>query len=361
MCEQCKQQRINQEFESVLHPEYESAFNQEMEWSNYFSKIKNFTSPFFNWIGGSSSKPSAGYAKPSVKNPKTTGNYQQPLTETQLVKNAIAAGDRNENSLTDKVFFKRHPELGGKPLYTSQPNFSALSSEWLSIRNNIVRPALQSPSASPIGSSPAPGYSGGGGTGKTSLQSILNALAKKSYVIYSKPYQLNIVGVRAPYTQSNSFDDSINVFYKDSFGNWQFKSNSATTDPGTFYLNKPIHDSGTAIVVPGQYINSHQIGLHRSSYTALVQRGPLKIILDANRDNILDFDSRNVITGSSFGINIHKAGTDSTDSKVDNFSAGCQVFARTADFDAFISLCQQHSQLYGNNFTYTLLEEKDLK
>lgn len=357
MCEQCKQQRISQEFEAVLHPEYESAFNQEMEWGSFFSNVKNLASPFFNWIGGSSSKPSAGYAKPPTKKPKPTGNYQQPLTETQLVKNAIAGGDRNENSLTDKVFFKRHPELGGKPLYTSQPNFNALSSEWLSIRNNIVRPLLQMPSTSPISSPPAPGYSGGGGTGKTNLQNILNALTKKSYVIYSKPYQLNIVGVRAANAQANSFDDSINVFYKDNFGNWQFKSNPATTDPGTYYLNNPMNVSGTAIVVPGQYINSHKIGLHRSSYTALVQQGPLKIIRDTNKDNKLDFNSGNIVTGV-YGINIHKAGSNS--SQVDQWSAGCQVFARSADFDAFISLCQQHSQLYGNNFTYTLLEEKDL-
>jgi hypothetical protein len=338
--------------------EYESSVYPELEWGDYFSKIKNFTSPLFNWLGGSSSKPSGGYTKPSVKKPKPTGSYQQPQTETQIVKNAIAAGDRNENSLTDKVFFRRNPELGGKPLYTSQPNFNALSSEWLTIRNNIVRPILQNPSSPPVSSPPAPGYSGGG-SGKINLQNILNALAKKGYVVYSKPYQLNIVGVRAANAQANSFDDSINVFYKDNFGNWQFKSNPATTDPGTYYLNHPeeMNSSGTAIILPGQYPNSHKIGLHRGSYTALVQQGPMKIVRDANRDNVIDINPANAITGT-YGLNIHKAGSNST--TVDRWSAGCQVFARSADFDAFISLCQQHSQLYGNNFTYTLLEEKDL-
>ena len=40
-------------------------------------------------------------------------------------------------------------------------------------------------------------------------------MRKNDYVIYDKPYQLNIVGVRNAETQPNKFDDSIFVFYKD--------------------------------------------------------------------------------------------------------------------------------------------------
>jgi hypothetical protein len=36
------------------------------------------------------------------------------------------------------------------------------------------------------------------------------------------------------------------------------------------------------------------------------------------------------------------------------------VFANSSDFAQFIEWCQRHSQMYGNNFTYTLLEEVDL-
>ena len=42
------------------------------------------------------------------------------------------------------------------------------------------------------------------------------------------------------------------------------------------------------------------------------------------------------------------------------YSAGCQVFADPKDFAKFIELCKKQSTLYGNSFTYTLLDEKDL-
>jgi hypothetical protein len=353
MCSNCNQKNILRSYHRVQRPNNETLY-PEMEWSSYFTAAKKYASPFFNWLGGSAQKPATGYTKPVIKYPASPSNYQQPVSETQLVKNAIAKGEQNENALTDMLFFKRHPELGDKPLYTSQPNFSSLSSEWLSIRNNIVRPALQMPTASPVITNPVPGA---GGKGKINLQNILNALTKKRYVIYTNPSQLNIVGVRANTAQPNSFDDTINVFYKDNNGNWQFKSYPATTDPGTYYLNNPMNVNGTAIVIPGQYIYSHKIGLHKGEYTALVQQGIIKVTRDFNKDNKLDFRTGKEENGV-FGINIHKAGSSST--VVDRWSAGCQVFANSADFAAFISLCQQHSNIYGNNFTYTLLEEGDV-
>lgn len=350
-CNRCRHRGINSEAEYSLHPEYETIDSRQGEWSSYLSQAKNYISPFFSWLGGS--QP----ASPAVKAPApSTGTTVKPVSESQYVSSLVAAGNRSENSLTDAVVYRRHPELGGRPISNSMSNYSVLVNEWVTIRNTVVRPVLGTPATStpPTGSSSSSGYTG---PAKASLQKILNAMQRKGYVIYTKPYQLNIVGVRSSNAQANSFDDSINVFYKDNFGNWQYSSNPATTDPGTYYLNNPMNVDGTAIVVPGQYINSHQIGLHRSSYTALVQQGPLKVIRDTNKDNTLDFGSSNVITGV-YGINIHKAGSSST--SVDKWSAGCQVFARSSDFDAFIRLCQQHSSLYGNNFTYTLLEERDL-
>ena len=58
-----------------------------------------------------------------------------------------------------------------------------------------------------------------------------------------------------------------------------------------------------------------------------------------------------------YGINIHKSGQDST--WVENWSAGCQVFKRVKDFDAFMKICKKAKTIHGNKFTYTLLESKD--
>lgn len=195
--------------------------------------------------------------------------------------------------------------------------------------------------------------------GKLTLSSIQRALVRKGYVMFSRPYELNIVGVRSETAEPNRFDDSINVFFKGDSGKWTFESYPSTSDPGTLYLLEPLLVKGTAIVVPGQYLDSHQIGIHNRSYTALVQRGPITVVRDANLDNRLDFAAGVAETGL-FGINIHRASQSGTTGSVGAYSAGCQVFASADDFARFMTWCQRHGELYGNSFTYTLLEERDL-
>ena len=63
-----------------------------------------------------------------------------------------------------------------------------------------------------------------------------------------------------------------------------------------------------------------------------------------------------------FGINIHRAtkyeGRKST--QIDKWSAGCQVIADNDDWHAFLDICQSAREIWGNSFTYTLLESKDI-
>ena len=186
-------------------------------------------------------------------------------------------------------------------------------------------------------------------------------MEEKGYVFFEgrKPYDLNIVGVRSFNMRANKFDDSINVFYKNTKKDWEVRVYKATTDPGTYYLEHPMKVTGTAIMVPGQYRSSHKIGTHKT-YEALVQRGknPIKIYRDSNKDEILDMSSDTVIEGW-YGINIHKAGSNST--IVHKWSAGCQVFKTSSDFKDFMTLVNRAAKYWGPTFTYTLLEEKDFE
>ncbi len=188
------------------------------------------------------------------------------------------------------------------------------------------------------------------------IQTLLN---RSNYKIYTRPFELNIVGVRADSIKPNAFDDSINVFYKTNDGKWQLHRFPATTDPGTYWLKNMMNSKGTAIVKEGQYIGSHGIGMHRGKYLALTQKRPLTVIRDYNRDAVLDFMNGKQETGI-FGINIHHASAWGTTSNVDKYSAGCQVFANINDFNLFMQLAQRHKQLYENDFTYTLVDERAL-
>lgn len=187
------------------------------------------------------------------------------------------------------------------------------------------------------------------------LELTIAALVAKGFKVFTRPYELNILGVRNNSSVPNVFDDTINVLYKDDAGRWQDHSYRVTTDPGLYWLTNPLNVDGTAILKTGQYLNSHMIGLHRGKYTALVQRGPVTVIRDANRDKTVDFSGKED-TGL-FGINIHRAMEQGTTTSVDRFSAGCQVFANANDFSAFLALCEKHKQLYGNLFSYTLVNQ----
>lgn len=173
----------------------------------------------------------------------------------------------------------------------------------------------------------------------------------------NKSYDVNIVGVRnnAPGVAdkvTNVFDDYITVSFKDTSGNWQFYCWNATTDPGKKGVQQFHNKKGVARLVPGQYRGVWAIDKHQGKYEALCQRlGDVTVWRDANKD--LVFDEKVKDTGM-FGINIHKAGMDST--WVENWSEGCQVFKRVKDFNEFMSICKKASKIHGNKFSYTLLE-----
>lgn len=53
---------------------------------------------------------------------------------------ALAAGNRNVNELTNRVFHARHPELGGRIIRADEEAFSR---EWVDIRDLLVRPLVE--------------------------------------------------------------------------------------------------------------------------------------------------------------------------------------------------------------------------
>jgi hypothetical protein len=187
------------------------------------------------------------------------------------------------------------------------------------------------------------------------LSRIKQMFKDKGYVLYTKPYQLNIVGLRSVDTNANRFDDEIHVFYKLPDGKWGYHIYQATTDPGTYWLNNPSYPEGTAILTQGQNVNAYAIGKHKGLYTALVQVKPVTVIRDYDRNAILDFNN-GIKENGLFGINIHRAESVGTTQYINKYSAGCQVFQNANHFDEFMKLCEIHKSLYGNAFTYTLID-----
>ena len=190
------------------------------------------------------------------------------------------------------------------------------------------------------------------------INQIIATMEQKRYQIFEsshRPYNLNLVGIRAADPTPNVFNDQLWVFWMEKAG-WDMNIYRITTDPGLYWLHNPMNPNGTGILKPGQYPGLWKIGIHKT-YEALVQVAPCTLIRDFNRDNKLDYTSVREETGL-FGVNLHHAGEDSA--TVDKYSAACQVFKRKADFNEFMDLVRQARNFWVNSFTYTLLREEEI-
>lgn len=191
-----------------------------------------------------------------------------------------------------------------------------------------------------------------------SYASVRAALERQGYAFFDQgDYNLNLIGVRAASRRPGPFDDRLLVAFRQA-GQPTVFAMALTTDPGASYLRAPINADGAAILKPGQYRGMWEIGLHRSKYTALVQRGVCTVYRDTNRDDTLD-DGPSEQTGY-FGINLHHARDVGITTDVGNWSAGCQVLADHEEFDLVMALAELAAVRYGKSFTYTLIQEAQL-
>jgi len=171
-------------------------------------------------------------------------------------------------------------------------------------------------------------------------------------------YNLNLFGIRSKGRNAGKFDDLLGCAYKESDGGeWRLAYWPATTDPGVYWLENPMKVAGcAALVADKQYRGAYKLGKHRGQYRALVQSGPVEIYRDDDRDKVLDYDPSTIIEGR-FGINIHKAGREST--VVGKWSAGCQVHATESGFNDMMSLVDKQFDAHPtwSKVSYVLLNQ----
>lgn len=177
-------------------------------------------------------------------------------------------------------------------------------------------------------------------------------------------YNVNIIGIRnseTGITVTNKFDDCMTISYIDENNDWQFKRYACTTDAGKYWVENIMRKEGVAYLKEGQYLGSHKIRKHRGQYEALCQQKDMIVYRDGNKDDKYDLDENNTQEGI-FGINIHRATkyAGKTSSQIDKWSAGCQVIASNDDWSEFMKIMRKARSYYGNSFTYTLINSKNI-
>tara|TARA_R110002051_G_scaffold20390_2_gene55709 strand:+ start:320 stop:895 length:576 start_codon:yes stop_codon:yes gene_type:complete len=187
---------------------------------------------------------------------------------------------------------------------------------------------------------------------------LLKRVQAQGYKVFTKgKYNLNIIGVRHR-GRPNEFDDIIALVYRDETGGWVTREFSCTMDPGEFWTNNPMRTSGTAVLCPGQY-KSYSIDKHRGQYDALCQRlGPVKVWRTPAGEKI-EWDSFDEGKAGNYSINIHSSGSHLS-TEVNRWSAGCTVLADPLEWHTFMEVVKKSASLWGNAFTFTVLEEENV-
>lgn len=193
---------------------------------------------------------------------------------------------------------------------------------------------------------------------KPTIELLKEVLLKKGYPLKTGTYELNIIGIRNVSAKPNSFDDTLCVLFKDEYGDDTLLCFSCTTDPGLYWLKRPLHSKGCAIMKEGHYPDVYKIGSHKG-YKALEQIGKISFIRDNDKDDELDFNG-GVEIFEVIKANIHHASLPEKSISVDKWSAGCQVINK--GWREFIELCEKSRLITEQNrFSYTLININDLK
>ena len=207
---------------------------------------------------------------------------------------------------------------------------------------------------------------------------ILNTMTRKGYKILTRPYEVNIVGIRRQYegqTYTNSFKDDLYAIYKvDNSSKWVIHKYKISTMPG-FYIgvevnghfkpnkagtinvkqsNMMLGRGGMGILMEAQYLNIYKIGTHLGA-PAMKTTGPQKFYRDSSPGNVIKYTNKG--TGWT-GMLIHRGYAGG--GAVNNWSEGCQVFSSSTQLQQFFQVCEEHKSRYGNSFHYTLMLERDL-
>lgn len=183
---------------------------------------------------------------------------------------------------------------------------------------------------------------------------LLDRIKGMGFAIFtSGDYNANVIGQRTVSRVANAFDDWMHLIWKVN-GTWEHHRWQITTDPGLYWLENPMRLEGTAILAPGQYRGAYQIGKHQGRYQAVVQTGgKVAVYRDGNRNGKLDPEGG--LEWGYFGINHHRTSSSRTSTRVDKWSAGCQVFADPDDFADYLRMAKVTTSCWGPRLTYTLV------
>ena len=170
------------------------------------------------------------------------------------------------------------------------------------------------------------------------------------------PYDLNIIGVRNLENNANQYDDKLHVCYLSEDGHWKEDIFQVSTDlTAAIGLKRKIIKRAQCISIPNKRVERIKWAFIVEGYEALVQWRPVEYWRDGNKDKKADYGGE--VFKDVIGLNIHRSSIHDSD-EINRYSAGCIVFSKMADWEAFMKLVHKQKRTMGyHTFTFTLIAE----
>jgi len=174
-------------------------------------------------------------------------------------------------------------------------------------------------------------------------------MKRRGFEIFTRPYELNIVGLRNRNVRNA---DEIHVFYKINSRNWNYHVYEAITDSATIWQGKAPYPLRPVLLAEGQYKGAYKLGKHKNT-DALVEVKPVTVVRDLDRSSLMSAGTK---TSELFGIDILAATEEGETISLDIQDEGCQLLLGDENFKEFLGYCGKHKELYGNEFSYSLID-----
>lgn len=178
----------------------------------------------------------------------------------------------------------------------------------------------------------------------------------------NRPFNINLFGVRNPHhthQTTGRFNDFLGVAYWNKRGVPIVSMYSATTEPGTPLIVRPVNSNGAGSIAKGQYRGAYEIGKFNGA-DAFRQVGKVLVHRDNDGDRLFEFHD---VVEMGWGFFIHKRSRRAeriNGNRVGGSSAGCQVTEHHDDWEMLIAEGYAAREEWGSRITYTLLDMHDL-
>lgn len=191
---------------------------------------------------------------------------------------------------------------------------------------------------------------------RPSLKEIHHVMKKNDMIVFDRPFDVTLGGIRTKDNRSNKFNDWLFASLPTQRGGIMSIVVEGTTDAGLYYREHPMHIAGTAIIQHGKQFRGAYTymkkGAHRGQ-EGFRQTGLMDYWRDPDRDAYLDFV--NPDNGKNYATNGHDMGT--VGENVNNWSAGCWG-AENENMDLLYLIAQvQVDHGFGSKFSFAMLHE----